>query len=129
MSKGLSKTQKKLDKVLSDGLQFMCETQLKDFESFEWITHHADYANFPASLIITCVFNNEAAIHTLKSNDQQKTLQKLIQSHLLKLGIRFKQVNQQIRFDSEEACKDQNDGDWRSRFKRLEGRAVPKNRP
>ncbi|MDZ7923772.1 MAG: Fis family transcriptional regulator [Marinagarivorans sp.] len=129
MAKTLSKTQKKIDTQLCKTLQDCCENHLKNLEGFTWITHQADYANFPASLLISCIFTTDANINTVQDSDSALVIKQHIQQKLLKSGVRLKDVRHQIRFDSEEACERDHGGNWTTRLSNLAGSSVPKNRP
>lgn len=129
MAKALSKTQKKTDNTIRHALTDVCEHALKDIHGFEWLTHHADYSNFPASLLITCVFRSDDEITSADGEGSLDTMRKNIQKRLLKAGIVLKKLDQQVMFDSEEACAAQHDGNWAVRLASRTGRAVAKNRP
>ncbi len=129
MPKRLSKTQKKIDNNIRTTLTACCNEGLKDIPGFQWLTHQVDYANFPASLFITCVFDTITAQHTAQENGQALALQRLIQAKLLKIGVKFKKVDAQILFDSEEACTLDHNGEWPVRLASRAGRAVRNNRP
>jgi len=129
MPKALSKTQKKLDNALRGALQSVCESTLKDLEGFSWLTHQADYANFPASLLIICIFEYDEQLDAFTNSGSASNIRSKIQQSALRVGVRLKNPPSQIRFDSEQACKKNHGGNWRIRLAMLEGRAVPRNRP
>ena len=93
------------------------------------LTHQADYTNFPASLLITCVF--DSLDHQLQAESSGKACQmkRLIQEKLLKIGVKFKSLKQQILLDNEQACEQQHQGNWAARLASRQGRAVSNNRP
>lgn len=124
--KAKSKTQKKTEANIVRVLNDVCEASLDNVQGFRWLTHQVDYTNFPASLLVTCVFETDT---DQQRQESQALLRKRIQSHLLNVGIRFKSINRQVVFDSEQACEDQDQGDWHQRLARKQGRAVPRNRP
>jgi len=121
-----SKTQKKTEANIVRALNEVCESSLDDVQGFRWLTHQVDYTNFPASLLITCVFESD---EELQRQDSQLLLKKRIQAELLAIGVRFKSINQQVVFDSEAACDERDQGDWEQRLQRKQGRSVPRNRP
>ena len=129
MAKKISKTQKKLDNTIRLVLTDVCERSLKSVEGFKWLTHQADFSNFPASLLITCVFDSETHYQAAAENGCTATLRNTIQTTLLKSGVRLKSQKQQIIFDTEDACQAQHNGDWTLRLGSRAGKAVPKNRP
>ena len=128
MAKPQSKTQKKIDNNIRLALTSVCDQALKDVHGFKWLTHEVNYTNFPASLLITCVFDNE---ENLKAAGESTTqcLRKRIQASLLKVGVKFKALKQQVCFDSEEACLLMHSGDWKARLASRKGQVVARNRP
>jgi hypothetical protein len=112
----LTKTTQKLDNNICKALTIACENSLHTIDGFCWLTHRANYTNFPASLIVTCVFETESDIEKMKANDLAKSLQQDIQKQLLKIGVIVKNVNQSIHFDSEEACQKSHGGQWDKRL-------------
>lgn len=129
MSKPQSKTEKKIDSNLRRALTAVCEQTLKDVPGFKWLTHQADYSNFPASLLVTCVFNSDRDWSNGSEAGHLQTIRKRIQAKLLKTGVVLKKLEQQVIFDSEEACDRDHDGDWPRRLAGRAERAVMKNRP
>lgn len=123
-----NKTQKKIDNQLRTALAAVCEQALKDVAGFRWLTHQADYANFPASLLITCVFETEVELVQAKQQNLTVSMQKRIQASLLKIGIRFKNLDRQVVFDTEEICKSEDNHNWQQRLVKQQGRAVPHNK-
>ena len=98
MAKPRSKTEKKIDNNVRLALTSACEQFLEDVPGFQWLTHHANYTNFPASLLITCVFDTEENQQLAETN----VIHTLIQSKLRKIGVKLKAPKQQVVFDSEE---------------------------
>ncbi|MGK0307021.1 MAG: hypothetical protein ACI8UG_002783, partial [Gammaproteobacteria bacterium] len=47
----MNKTVKKLDNNVIKALTIVCENAKQDIVGFEWLTHSANYANFPGSLV------------------------------------------------------------------------------
>lgn len=112
----MQKTVKKLDNNVVKGLTIACENIKCDVEGFEWLTHRANYANFPGSLLITCVFDNNQSLQTMLTNKQDVEIKKQIHKQLLKVGVLLKRNRQHVCFDSEEACLLEHDGDWKRRL-------------
>lgn len=125
MAKPQSKTEKKIDNNVRRALTSACEQFLEDIPGFQWLTHQANYTNFPASLLITCVFDNDVSIQDANAG----AIHKLLHSRLLKIGVKLKAPKQQVVFDSEEACIQDHCGDWVQRLASRELRSVAKNRP
>ena len=52
----------------------------------------------------------------MQNQQVDQVLRKTIQTHLLKVGVVLKNINNGVRFDSEEACLQQHNGDWETRL-------------
>ena len=112
----LSKTNQKIDNNVCKALTVACESSLHDVAGFVWLTHRANYTNFPASLVITCVFNTDEEVAAMKTQQQDEVLRLSIHKQLLKVGVVVKNIKQCVRFDSEEACQRQHRGEWADRL-------------
>jgi hypothetical protein len=108
----LTKTNQKIDNNVCKALTMACEASLHEVPGFVWLTHRANYTNFPASLVVTCVFETEADIDVMKTQLQDELLRNVIQKQLLNVGVVVKNIKQQVHFDSEEACLMQHRGEW-----------------
>jgi len=122
----LTKTTKKLDDNVCKALTIACDDSLHVIEGFAWLTHRANYTNFPASLIVTCVFETEVDIQKIQNTDQANEFRKSIQKQLLKVGVIIKNINKNIHFDSEEACNIYHQGLWSERLKISTSKQKPK---
>ena len=109
-------TIKKLDDNVVKALTKVCEEAKQTVDGFDWLTHRADYSNFPGSLVVTCVFLTEQQISQAKAGSRDAYLRKLIHKHLLKVGILLKDPRRNVFFDSEEACTAGHGGDWDKRL-------------
>ena len=114
----MKKSDKKLEHSLCVSLTQVCDIALDTVPGFEWITHLANYKQFPQSLSIICIFNTDAALQQALQSKQDVFLHSLIQDKLNAAGIKLKHLNKHIRFDSEQACARDNQGNW---AKRLQG--------
>lgn len=123
----LTKTTQKLDNNICKALTIACENSLHEIEGFCWLTHRANYTNFPASLIVTCVFKTANDIEQMKANDLDKGFKQDIQKQLLKVGVIIKNINKNIHFDNEEACEAQHQGQWNERLKISTTKQKPTN--
>ena len=113
----LNKTTKKIDDNICKALTIVCESEKTNIDGFIWLTHRANYTNFPASLIVTCVFDIDAEVKALPDNKQGEKLMNSIQKQLLKVGVVAKNIRQNIHFDSEESCLREHQGKWENRLK------------
>ena len=112
----LSKTNQKIDNNICKALTIACESSLHEVAGFLWLSHRANYTNFPGSLVVTCVFNTDEEVATMKAAQQDELLRAAIQKQLLKIGVVVKNIKQCVRFDSEQACDRQHDGQWAERL-------------
>ena len=112
----MKKTVKKLDNNVIKALTKACETGKENITGFEWLTHTANYDNFPGSLAITCVFDNNQSLNNAHVKEEDIYLRKLIHNNLLKAGILLKDVRKHVRFDSEENCESEHEGNWEKRL-------------
>jgi hypothetical protein len=112
----LKSTVQKLDDNVVKALTKVCEEAKKQVVGFDWLTHRADYSNFPNSLVITCVFVREQDISQAKIDKKDIYLRQLIHRHLLKAGILLKDPRRNVFFDSEEACERGHQGNWNERL-------------
>lgn len=102
MAKPKSKTQKKTDNNIRLALTEACELFLIDIAGFQWLTHQADYSNFPASLVVTCVFDTSHNQQQACQGGDSTTMQNTIQAKLLNIGVKLKAPSRQVVFDNEE---------------------------
>jgi hypothetical protein len=112
----MNKTVKKLDNNVVKALTIVCETAKQNIAGFEWLTHSANYANFPSSLVITCILDKSQSIDVMLVSEQDIELRKQIQKQLLKAGVLLKDSKRHVLFDSEQACLLEHNGDWKRRL-------------
>lgn len=108
----MRKTDKKIDNALRVALTEACELAKDKYEGFEWLTHFANYDQFPKSLSIVCVYDTN---ENLNRADREDMLQ-LIKQHLASINIKVKDIRQHVRFDTEENCAKMNEGKWQERL-------------
>ena len=109
----MRKTDKKIENALRRALTEACDIALEKHEGFMWLTHFANYQNFPDSLSIVCVFDTNEQLS--KANDDG--LRVIIKDKLASIDINIKDIRQSVSFDTEENCKKENNGKWNERFK------------
>ncbi|GIC76473.1 Fis family transcriptional regulator [Moritella sp. F3] len=112
----MTKTEKKIDNNLCKVLTDVCETAKDEIQGFQWLTHQVNYANFPASLKLICVFDSNADIAQLAVSKQDLRLKALLTQALISMEVKLKNPNKQIKFDSEENCGRDNGGNWTKRL-------------
>lgn len=112
----MRRTDKKIDNNVRKALTIACDTALEKVEGFKWLTHVASYDCFPGSLKVVCVFDTNEALARAYDEALDQYFRKLIQGNLLKVGVKFKNVQKQICFDTEENCEREHNGNWRARI-------------
>ena len=113
----MRKSDKKIDNTLIAALTKACEAAHEEFFGFQWLTHFANYSNFPESLTIVCVFDTSENLEKMYQKDNGNAFREMIISELKSVNIIDKDASQHIEFDTEEKCKKENDGKWHERFK------------
>ena len=109
----MRKTDKKIENALRAALTEACDIAQERYDGFEWLTHFANYDYFPGSLSVVCIYDSNE--HLAKSD--LDGLRTLIKEKLATIDIKIKDIRQHVRFDTEENCKNENDGKWHERFK------------
>lgn len=109
----------RLERDLVACLTDACETAKAEIVGFTWLTHRLAPENFPASLRITWVFDQEAEKVAAVAGEAKARMLALTRQALDHAGIQLDHPAWHVRFDSEEACKQSHGGDW---ARRLTGR-------
>ena len=109
----MKKTDKKIDNALRATLTEACDMALEKHAGFMWLTHFANYQDFPESLSIVCIFDTNEQLSKANLNELRAT----IKAKLTSLDIIVKNINQRVVFDTEENCEKENNGNWKERFK------------
>ena len=110
----MRKTDKKTDNQLISQLNEVCEFGLEEFSGFIWLTHQVNYAQFPKSLRVVCVFDTRDNLQQFTLAQNQHVLNALIVKKLLDINVVIK--NQQISYDCEQSCQQENNGNWALRL-------------
>ncbi|MBA6096240.1 hypothetical protein [Pseudomonas juntendi] len=118
--KALSKRElARLERELVACLTEACEAAKAEIVGFSWLTHRLDPHEFPASLRITWVFEQEADKLAALAGDAKGRMLALTRLALEQAGVALDHPAWHVRFDSEQACQQRHGGDW---AKRLSGR-------
>lgn len=116
----MKKSDKKIDNNLRTVLTDICEGEKDNIDGFQWLTHHVNYADFPASLRIICVFEDNETLQKAQDNGQCQALARLIIKQLQTLvpaqGMKGKSLDKCIQLDSEENCQREHQGNWARRL-------------
>ncbi len=99
----MRKTDKKIENAIREALTDVCNIALKKVPGFKWITHRVNYNNFPSSLVITCVFDNDETLHATQQSEYGKYLLQIIQQQLAAYKINVSKISSAVRFSTEAA--------------------------
>ncbi|MEZ8826067.1 Fis family transcriptional regulator [Vibrio amylolyticus] len=108
----MRKTDKKLDNQIRETLTLVCDDALEQIAGFQWLTHSVNYDNFPNTLKITCVFDTAEELSNFNGSENKAWLTDLIRQRLGSINVSLKNAGKHITFDTEEACTNENDGNW-----------------
>lgn len=108
-----------MERLLAATLTEACESAKAQIEGFAWLTHEADYATFPASLVVVWVFDTQARKERALAAGQGTLMIELTARALNEAGVHLDSLAAHVFFDSEEQCRRVNAGDWVQRLKRL----------
>jgi len=114
----MRKTDKKIENSIREELTEVCEHALETVAGFKWLTHKVkDYKSLPESLSILCVFETDNDLSKALETYKDDFMYQLIKEKLSVVNLDVKNIKQQVRFDSEEACEKYHYGRWHERFK------------
>lgn len=109
----MRKSDKKIDNALREVLTEVCDIALENYDGFKWLTHFANYNNFPGSLSVVCIYDTNEQLEKTDVNG----LRILINEKLLSIDINIKDIRRHVNFDTEENCNNENNGKWNERFR------------
>jgi hypothetical protein len=112
----MKKSDKKIDNSLRLALTEVCETAIDEVTGFKWLTHFANFRDFPGSLSVVCVFDTNDNLSSARQNHKADFLFSLIKEKLSAVNIQIKDMRPHVGFDTEEACDKENGGRWNDRF-------------
>ncbi|BBV96962.1 MULTISPECIES: hypothetical protein [Pseudomonas] len=106
----------RLERELVACLTEACETAKVEIVGFSWLTHRLDPEDFPGSLRVTWVFEQEADKTAAVAGQAKARMLALTSQALEQAEIQLDHPAWHVRFDSEEACARGHAGDWGSRL-------------
>jgi len=112
----MRKTDKKRDNNIRQVLTDVCETALDDYLGFQWLTHQVNYAVFPQSLKVICIFDTNDHLKVFRKSAAQQTMNYNIKTALAEVSAPIEDCVRQIIYDSEENCEREHAGDWEERL-------------
>jgi len=71
MKRSAKKTENSIVKALND----VCDSLKQQYTGFSWLTHFVDYSDFPQSLKIVFVFDDNKSIENAKNKALFKTIE------------------------------------------------------
>lgn len=111
--------QQQMERQLIASLTDACEVAKAEVPGFNWLTHDNGNHQFPAGLRVTWIFDTQANLdRALASGDGQR-MQEWTRVALDKTGIDSRLIPTCLQFDSEEACRKAQDGDWLARLAQI----------
>jgi hypothetical protein len=112
----MRKTDKKIDNQLRIALTEICESALKEFAGFQWLTHLVNYSNFPKSLKVICVFDTNDNLKRFMATGSDQELSSLMQKKLFEMGININNMTKHISYDTQQDCDKSAAGKWADRL-------------
>lgn len=99
----MRKTDKKIDNAIIEALTEVCESALKQYSGFLWLSHLVNYTNFPRSLQVICVFDSEEYLIQFNAHPNQRELRTLIKQRLSEIGVAIN--DKQVTFVTKDQCR------------------------
>ncbi|EGU41909.1 MULTISPECIES: hypothetical protein [Vibrio] len=112
----MRKSDKKIENQIRDVLADVCEDTLKGYDGFLWVTHTVNFSSFPQSLKIVCVFDSNQDRTNFLEADGQQQVASVIQSAFNQGGIKLKNIDKHLSFDTQENCDRDHQGKWNLRL-------------
>ncbi|AEF54142.1 hypothetical protein [Marinomonas posidonica] len=112
----MRKSDKKLDNQIRLALTDVCESALKSLNGFEWLTHSVNYDRFPESLKVVCVFDTNEHLGAFNVSPLSRQLERQIHAEFNALGVKVKNIQGHVFYDTEENCEQFHNGNWARRL-------------
>jgi len=113
----MRKTDKKIDNQIRCELTIMCEEALKNIKGFEWLTHTADFSNFPQSLKVYFIFDERVNINNYLESHRKNNIMSDLSTAFKKINVKINNIEDYIFYDSQDDCEYQHGGNWVLRLK------------
>lgn len=105
-----------MERELARALTHACEVAKSELIGFEWLTHRVDYERFPASLVVTWVFDTDQHMKDATASSGAARMQALTLEAFEDIGITVTSIASHLEMDSEERCAATHGGDWDARL-------------
>ena len=106
----MKKIEKKTEQQIITVLTAVCEKSKTEYVGFEWLTHTANYKNFPASLNIVCVFSDETSEQQADTDALTQHIVRVLAQANIRIHAR------QVSIDNEVRCARDHNGNWAQRL-------------
>lgn len=93
----MRKTDKKIDNQLRQVLTATCDFALQNTQGYQSISHTVNYNQFPASLVVTCLFDDQQ--HADNAMQERELLAHILEG-LNSMSVNLKSPQKQVRFQS-----------------------------
>lgn len=112
----MKKQNKKTNISIVRALNEVCESLKIETLGFSWLTHFADYANFPHSLKLVFVFDTNTQLESATGEATKSAISKLTDAALQREGISITRIDDFMFFDSEENGADVRSLRWCKKY-------------
>lgn len=97
----------------------VCEIAKAEMPGFSWLTHDSGNLPFPAGLRVTWIFDAQVDLDRALANGGDQRMRELTRSALEEVGLDPQLIPACLQFDSEEACRRAQDGNWLARLAQI----------
>lgn len=108
----------RLERSLIKALTQACESAKSEFTGFCWLTHLVEYQRFPHSLRVIWIFDTQDDLDRL-SREELGRVCSLTARACAEAGVEIAEIERHVSFDSEQACRRVDSGNWGARLGRL----------
>ncbi|MBC5849950.1 Fis family transcriptional regulator [Vibrio metschnikovii] len=95
----MRKSDKKVENLIREVLTEVCESTLKAYDGFLWVTHTVKFSSFPQSLAIGCVFETNQHKANFLAGEGRQHVSTTIQKAFNQVGVQLKNADKQISYD------------------------------
>jgi len=111
--------QQQIERQLIACLTDACEAAKAEIPGFSWLTHDNGNHEFPAGLRVTWIFDTQVDLDRALANGDDQRMRALTRVALEQTGIDSQLISTCLQYDSEEACRKAQNGDWLARLAQI----------
>jgi len=111
--------QQQIERQLIACLTDACEAAKAEIPGFSWLTHDNGNHEFPAGLRVTWIFDTQVDLDRALANGDDQRMRALTRVALEQTGIDSQLISTCLQYDSEEACRIAQNGDWLARLAQI----------